>query len=119
MTTTITRTTAPPVPLDETEAAQLEGLAPMPSDLVPLRDRKLELDQQKAAIELELTQIKGTFDTRLRAAGVKGFTLLGKVRARRSEYDHISVDTDGLRTKHPLIFKRFRRATPTVAIKIT
>jgi hypothetical protein len=72
-----------------------------------------------AKLKEELDLIKGTFDKRLQAAGVKGFTLLGKVRARRSEYDHVSVDQDGLRTKHPLIFKRFRRTTPVVSIKIT
>ena len=119
MTTTITRTTAPPVPLDETEAAQLEGLAPMPSDLVPLRERKLQLANEIAALEEELEQIKGTFNQRMKAAGVVGFTLLGKVRSRISTYDHPWIDQDDLRTRHPRIYKSVLRKTPVESTKIT
>jgi hypothetical protein len=119
MTATINRTTAPPVPLDEVEAAKLEGLAPMPSDLLALRERKLALKQAKDDIEDELNQIKATFDARLQVAGVVGFTLGGKVKARRTEYDTVSLDMDGLRTAHPRIFARFRRTTPSVRINIT
>lgn len=114
----MTITTAPPVPLNETEAAQLEGLAPMPSDLVTLRNRKLELDEQASAIKVEIDAIKATFDQRLQAEGVQGFVLNGKVHGRRSEVTTARVDAALLKEKHPRIYKAFLKVTKSVRITI-
>lgn len=115
MTTTLT---APAVTLDETEAAEAEGIATMPSDLVALRERKLVLDAQKAVIEEELTAIRDTFGKRLLEAGLQGYTFGGKVHARRSEVLTNRIDTEKLKAKHPQIYRAFLKATTSVRVVI-
>ncbi len=119
MTATTTRTTAPPVPLDETEAAELEALAPMPDDLLPLRNRKLKIDEQMEKLEFELKKIKDEFDDRLKADGLDGYTINGKVRGRRSSFKRFTINSKLLKEKHPRIYKAFLTETPVVSIKIT
>lgn len=118
MTATITRTTAPPVPLDEAEAAQLEALADMPADLVTLRNRKLELDEEVSARKVEIDRIKAIFDARLQADNVQGYVLNGKVHGRRSEVTTTRVDSALLKEKHPRIYKAFLKVTKSVRITI-
>lgn len=118
MTTTMSCITAPPVPLDETEAAQLEALATMPADLVILRNRKLELDEEVAARRVEIDRIKAVFDARLQADNVQGYVLNGKVHGRRSEVTTTRVDSAALKEKHPRIYKAFLKVTKSVRITI-
>lgn len=115
MTTT---TTAPAVTLDETEAAQAEALAVMPADLVALRARKLQLDEQKDLLTEEIEKIKGIFADRLVADGLQGYVYAGKVHARRSEGTSTRVDSKLLKEKHPQIYRAFLKTTHYVRMTI-
>ena len=126
MTATATRnalkalaSSAPAVTLDETEAAAAEALAPMPADLVALRERKLKLAEQRDLLNEQIDEIKGIFATRLVEDGLQGYVLAGKVHARRSLVRTSRLDSKKLKEKHPRIFAAFQTVTETVRINIT
>ena len=115
MTDTIT---APAVTTDETEAAALEGILPMPADLVPLRQEKLDLDTQIAMLRERVEEIKATFATRAEADGVQGYVLEGKVHARISQVITNRIDSDKLKKTLPHIFNQFIKTTTSQRVTI-
>lgn len=110
--------TAPAVQLDETEAAQLEGLAPMPQDLISKRQERLALKEQRDAIQARMDEIRDEFGARLEAEGLQGFVLNGKVHARRSVVQTRRVDSKKLKEKHPQIWRAFSILTESVRIVV-
>jgi predicted phage-related endonuclease len=100
-------------------AAELEGLAPMPEDLIALRAEKLLIDQEKDKLEARLREIKDTFGDRLTADGLQGYILNGKVKARRSPGTRTSVDGKRLKEELPHIYQNFLKTTPYVSINIS
>jgi len=111
-------TTAPAITLDEQEAAALEGTVAMPSDLVILRNKKLELQAERDRINADIDEIKAEFDRRMKIDGVQGYVLDGKVHARRSEVHTTRVDSARLKEKHPKIYAAFLKVTESVRITI-
>lgn len=111
-------TTAPPVQLDEAEAAALEGIAPMPLDLIALREKKLRLSEERDALNAQIDEIKATFAERLEAYGVQGFELNGKVHARKSLVRTPRLDTKKFKAAHPKIWAAFTVVTTSVRVTI-
>ena len=106
------------VTMNEREAAEAEGLVEMPLDLIALRDRKLQLDEQKDALVAEIDKIKETFAQRMEAYGVQGFVLNGKVHARRSEVKTSRIDSKALKEAHPRLWAAFSKVTESVRVVI-
>jgi len=115
MTTTIT---APGITLNEAEAAAAEGIAAMPADLVALRNEKIQLDEQISALEARKKEIRDIFGARLESMGLQGFSLNGKVHARRSEVHTTRLDSGKLKEKHPKIWAAFAKVTDSVRVVI-
>ena len=105
-------------PTEETEAAALEGLAPMPADLIPLREEKRQLDEQLEVLNNRVSEIKETFGKRLEEAGLQGFLLNGKVHARVSHGTRHTIDSKKLKEQMPHIWERFMRATKYRSIRV-
>lgn len=104
--------------LDMTAAA-LEGLAPMPDDLIPLRTRRLALMKRRDKLDEELDQIRDEFAERLEEDNLQGFILDGKVRARRSEVHNTRLDTKAIKAELPDVFAKYSKVTKSVRINIT
>jgi hypothetical protein len=100
---------------DEVAAAEAEGLLPMPTDLVPLRDEKLALDKAIEELNGRLKEIKDTFGKRLTDDGAQAYLLNGKVHARRSPGTRHSVDSKKLKAERP----DYLKTTQYVSINIT
>lgn len=103
----------------EADAAELEGLAPMPEDLVPLRNEKLLLDEEVGRLNARLREIKDAFGGRLQEENLQGFILDGKVHARRTPGTRTSVDSKKLKDDLPHIYKEYLRTTSYVSINIS
>ena len=95
------------------------ALAVMPADLVPLREEKLRVDAELDKLNARKDEIKSLFQTRLEADKVIGYTIDGKVRARRSPGSRSDIDAKGLKEKHPVIYKRFLRTTAYISMRIS
>lgn len=106
-------------PQEEVEAQELEGLAPMPPELVALRERKLEIDKLMGDLKEELDGIKGKVDEELTARGLQGFTLHGAVKARKSPGTRSSVDAKKLKEEMPAVYQKYLRVTKYFSIRIT
>lgn len=106
-------------PAEEQDAMLEEGLLPMPADLVPLRERKLELDKIKGELEAELKEIKDAFGERLDKDAAQAYVLHGKVHARRSPGTRTTVDGKKLKEEKPAIYKAYLKTTEYVSINIT
>lgn len=114
----MTTITAPGVTLDETEAAEAELLAPMPADVIALRERKLTLQAQVDLLNEEIGKIKDTVGQRLQEEGLQGYMYGGKVHARRSIVVSKRVDSKKLKEKHPRIWAAFLTTTESVRVTI-
>lgn len=104
--------------LTEAEAAELEGLAPMPADLIELREEKLALDKQIEELEGRKNEIKEIFGKRLEADGMQGFLLHGKVHARVTYGTRHGVDSKKLKEKMPHIWAQFMKITKYRSVTI-
>lgn len=105
-------------PQEETDAALLEGLAPMPADLVALRNEKVALDDQVSLLNERLREIKDTFADRLHADNLVGYTLGSKVKARESHGTRTTVDSKQLKAEMPHIWAKYSKTTPYTSIRI-
>jgi hypothetical protein len=114
----MTTLTAPAITLDEQDAAQDEALAPMPADVIALRERKLALQAQIDLLQEEIGVIKDTVGKKLEDAGLQGYVLGGKVHARRSEVITNRLDSQRLKEKHPQIWRAFIKPTHSVRVVI-
>lgn len=103
---------------EEAEAQMAEGLAPMPEDLVALRQEKLELDDQIDALNARKEEIKDIFGEKLKDEGLVGFMLHGKVHARRSNRTRTDVDRKRLKDELPEVYKNYLKTTSYVSITI-
>jgi len=101
------------------EAAELEGLAPMPAELEGLRLEKLEIDKQKALLEQRLTEIKDEFGKRLEADGLQGYVVDGKVHARVSHGTRTGVDAKKLKAEMPHIWSKYLKTTAYRSVTIS
>jgi hypothetical protein len=99
-------------------AALLEGLAPMPAHLIPLRDESNALKEQIDALTERREKIKETFGKTLEADGLQGFILHGKVHARVSYVTNNRVDTKELRAKRPDVFQEFLVTTKSKRVTV-
>lgn len=96
---------------EETAAAELEALAPMPADLVPLREEKRQLDDQLEILNARVHDIKEIFGKRLEEDGKQGYILHGKVHARVSYGTRHGVDSKKLKEQLPHIWQQFMKIT--------
>lgn len=101
------------------EAALLEGLAPMPEDLIPLRDEKMLLDEEIKRLEARKADIRDVFDERLKDAGLKAYMIGDEVRARRSEGQTTTLDSKLLKKEMPHVFTKYARTKPNVRVTIS
>lgn len=102
----------------EVEAAVLEGLAPMPEDLVPLRNRANELKEQIDQLTDARNSIKEIFGKRLEAESLQGFVLNGKVHARVSHGTRNSIDTKRLKAERPDIWAQYLKVTKYKSVTV-
>lgn len=115
MTTTAT---APAVSLEETDALTLEALAPMPQDLIALREEKIAIQERIDALETRKKEIRDIFGQRLLDDGLQGYLLHGKVHARRTVVRSPRLDSKALKDKHPRIYAAFVKITESVRIVV-
>lgn len=99
-------------------AALEEGLAPMPEDMVSLREEKLLLDKEIELLTARKEEIKAAFADRLKEEGLQGFILHGKVHARVSEVTTNRVDSKRLKEEMPHVWKQYLKATISRRITI-
>lgn len=104
---------------EETEAALDEGLAPMSDEVKALRMEKLAIDEQMDALRDRLTSIKSAVDEHMHNDGVVGYTLGGKVKARKSHGTRTSVDGKRLKEELPAVWSNYLKTTEYVSITIT
>ncbi len=97
--------------LDETEAALNEGLAPMPEDLLQLRDEWIVLKDQIDMLNERKDEIKVIISKRLEDDGLQGYTWGGKVRARISSVTTPRLDSKKLKETMPHIWNQFIKIT--------
>lgn len=103
---------------EEAEAQLAEGLAPMPEDLIALRQEKLELDEKLDELAARKREIQDTFGERLQDAGLVGFMLHGKVHARRKNGTRTDVDRKRLKDELPEVYANYLKTTEYVSITI-
>lgn len=96
------------------DAALLEGLAPMPAHLIPLRDESIALKEQIDELNARREDIKESFAKELQDSGLQGYILNGKVHARVSEVINTRVDAKELKLKMPHIYAKFLKVTKSV-----
>ena len=97
--------------MNEHEAALLEGIAPMPEDLIALREESIALKEEIDRLTERRNKIKDTFGERLDSEGLKGYVLYGKVHARVTHGTRTDVDKKKLKEDMPHIYKRFLKVT--------
>lgn len=102
----------------EQEAALLEGLAEMPEDLVPLREKRLKLKAKIDTLQQEADEIRDTFGTRLESEGLQGYMLHGKVKARRTDVTNTRADSKMLKADFPEIWAKVVKVTKSVRVVI-
>lgn len=95
---------------EEIEAAALEGIAPMPEDLIALREEKLLLDLQIEQLEGRKKEITAIFGARLQEDGLKAYSLNGKNHATASEFTEHRIDSKLLKNEMPHIFQKYAPA---------
>jgi len=95
----------------EVEAAELEGLAPMPEDMVALRDEANALRDEIDRLNERRNEIKETFGKYIEDNGLQGLVLHGKVHARVTYGTRHGVDSKKLKEEMPHIWSRFLKAT--------
>lgn len=100
------------------DAALAEGLAPMPADLVSLRNESLSLSAEIDRLTARRDEIKASFSKRLEEDGLKGYILDGKVHARITQGNRSTIDSKQLRDAMPHIYAQYLRITPYTSIKI-
>lgn len=103
---------------EELQAQLDEGLAPMPEDMVELREESRSLKEQIDALTARRNEIKDLFGERLEAEGLQGFLLHGKVHARVTYGTRTSVDSKELKAQMPHIWKRFLKTTSYRSVTI-
>lgn len=103
---------------EEIAAAELEALAPMPADLIPLREEKRQLDDQLEILNARVTEIKETFAKRLEEEGKQGYLLHGKVHARVSHGTRTGIDSKKLKEQMPHIWERFVKVTKYRSVRV-
>lgn len=119
MTTITTITDVPAVSLDETEAAELEGVAPLPADLVALLSEARVVKEQLEVLEARKKEIRDIFKDRLVLLGLVGFVVNGKVKIRKSVYTKDGFNVKDFAAKHPVLFRRFKTTSaPITSITI-
>lgn len=106
-------------PQEEIDSAALEGIAPMPEDLIPLRNEKVALDEQISELQKRLREIKDTFAERLYDDGLIGYTLGSKVKARESHGTRHTLDSKKLKEEMPHVHAKYLKATEYVSINIS
>lgn len=102
----------------EAAAAELEGLAQMPDDLVKLREEKLKLDKQLEKLQARKKEIQDTFGQRLKDDGLVGYLLHGKVHARRSQHTRTGVDSKRLKEELPVVYKNYLKVTSYTSVTV-
>lgn len=102
----------------EAEAAELEGLKPMPEDLIPLRDEKVVLDEEIAKLTARKNEIKDIFGARLKEDDAVAYVLYGKAHARHVVSMRSDVDPKLLREKFPHIWKQVLRTKEIHSIRV-
>lgn len=105
--------------LNETEAALAEGLAPMPEDLTVDRLRLLALKEKRDELEAEINELRGRFADRMQEAGVTGFILNGKVRARTSTVQTSRIDSRKLANELPAVHAQYLKVTESVRVTVS
>jgi predicted phage-related endonuclease len=103
---------------EELLAAELEGIAPMPADLIPLREEKLLVDKQLEELAARKKEIQEEFGKRLKEDGMVGYLLHAKVHARRSEHTRTSVDSKKLKDEMPHIYKNYLKVTAYTSVTV-
>lgn len=100
------------------EAALEEGLAPMPADLIPLRDEMVALKEAMEQLEGRKKEIQEVFGKRLDEEGLVGFLLNGKVHARLTKGTRHTVDSKKLKEKMPHIWQQFLKVTAYRSVRV-
>lgn len=103
---------------EELEAAELEGILPMPEHLVAKRAEWLALKEQIDELTAVKNAIRDEFGEAMEQAGAQGFLLHGKVHSRRSTVTSHTVDSKRLKAEMPSIFAKFLKTTKTVRVTI-
>lgn len=102
----------------EAEAAELEGMLPMPEELIPLREEKLFLDEEIEKLQARKREIQDTFGRALEEAGAQGFVLNGQVHARHVVQMRSTVDSKLLKEKFRHIWTQVLRTTEVHVIRV-
>lgn len=102
----------------ELEAQLNEGLAPMPAELVDLREESNLLKEQIDALTARRNEIKEIFGKHLEDEGLQGFLLHGKVHARVTYGNRTAVDSKLLKEKMPHVWRKFLKTTQYKSITV-
>lgn len=102
----------------ELEAQLNEGLAPMPAEMIALREESNVLKEQIDALTARRNEIKEIFGKHLEDEGLQGFLLNGKVHARVTYGTRTTVDSKELKEKMPHIWKKFLKTTKYTSITV-
>jgi predicted phage-related endonuclease len=103
---------------EELAAAELEGIKPMPEDLVELREESNTLREEIDKLTARRNEIKDTFGKRLEQDAAQGYVLNGKVHARVTYGTRHTVDSKELKAKMPHIWSKFLKVTKYRSITV-
>ena len=108
--------------LDETVAAELEGLSALTPEQDAIRQKWLALDAAEKELKARKAALRDELGAHLVEGGLSGLTVDGKVVVRLSNVTTLALDTAALKKSDPNLFaslmERFTKVTRAERVSI-